>query len=60
MAAVLFGLAILALPSHTIVSRVLLFAAYVAADGVFAIFASARAADEIERWWMLIVEGVTT
>jgi uncharacterized membrane protein HdeD (DUF308 family) len=59
VAAVLFGLAILALPSPTIASLVLLFAAYVAADGVFAILAGARAADQIERWWTLIVEGVT-
>jgi uncharacterized membrane protein HdeD (DUF308 family) len=59
MAAVLFGLAILVLPSPTIASLVLLFAAYVTADGIFAILAGARAADQIERWWTLIVEGVT-
>jgi uncharacterized membrane protein HdeD (DUF308 family) len=58
IAAVLFGLAILALPSPTLASLVLLFAAYVAADGGFAILAGVRAADQIERWWTLIAEGV--
>jgi uncharacterized membrane protein HdeD (DUF308 family) len=58
IAAVLFGLGILALPSPTIASLVLLFTAYVTADGVFAILAGVRAANRIERWWTLIVEGV--
>jgi hypothetical protein len=38
-AAVLFGFGVLALPSATRASLVLLFAAYVASDGVFAILA---------------------
>jgi uncharacterized membrane protein HdeD (DUF308 family) len=58
IAAVLFGLGIQALPSPTIASLVLLFTAYVTADGVFAILAGVRAANRIERWWTLIVEGV--
>jgi uncharacterized membrane protein HdeD (DUF308 family) len=58
-ATLLFGFAVLALPSPTIASLVLLFAAYVAADGVFAILAGWRAMSRIERWWTLIIEGVT-
>jgi hypothetical protein len=41
---VLFAIAVLSLPSPTIASLVLLFAAYVAADGAFAILAGVRAA----------------
>jgi uncharacterized membrane protein HdeD (DUF308 family) len=58
IAAVAFGLIVLALPSSTIASLVLLFAAYVVADGVFAIVAGARAAHQFERWWTLMLEGV--
>jgi uncharacterized membrane protein HdeD (DUF308 family) len=54
---ILFGLIILALPRWTIASLVLLFAAYVTADGVAAVVAGARAAGRGERWWTLIVEG---
>jgi hypothetical protein len=35
-----------------------LFAAYVVADGAFAIFAGMRAALPGERWWTLMLEGV--
>jgi uncharacterized membrane protein HdeD (DUF308 family) len=57
IAAVAFGLMVLALPSSTMASLVLLFAAYVVADGLFAIFAGARAAHQVERWWTLMLEG---
>jgi uncharacterized membrane protein HdeD (DUF308 family) len=57
VAAVAFGLLVLALPSSTMASLVLLFAAYVVADGIVAIFAGARAAHEVERWWTLMLEG---
>jgi uncharacterized membrane protein HdeD (DUF308 family) len=55
--AVLFGIAIMALPSPTTASLVLLFAAYIAADGAMAIVAGTRAAPRGERWRLLIVEG---
>jgi uncharacterized membrane protein HdeD (DUF308 family) len=58
LAAVAFGLIVLALPSSTMASLVLLFAAYIGADGFFAIFAGARAAHQVERWWTLMLEGV--
>jgi hypothetical protein len=38
--------------------RGLLFAAYVVADGAFAIFAGMRAALPGERWWTLMLEGI--
>ncbi len=55
---VLFGLAALILPFTTVASLVLLFAAYMLADGVFAIVAGVRAAARHERWGLLILEGV--
>ena len=59
IATLLFALAILALPSATLASTVLLFAAYVSADGIAAIVAGTRAMGRGERWWTLIVEGGT-
>jgi uncharacterized membrane protein HdeD (DUF308 family) len=58
LTAVLFGLILLALPPPTIASLVLLFAAYVVADGIFAIVAGLRPARGGRRWWTLIVEGI--
>ena len=58
IAGVTFGLSVLALPPPTVASLVLLFAAYVVADGALAILAGARASHP-ERWWTLILEGVT-
>jgi uncharacterized membrane protein HdeD (DUF308 family) len=57
IAAGLFGLAVLAFPSATLASLVLMFIAYLAADGAFAIAAGARAARRGERWWTLMLEG---
>ena len=56
--AILFGLAAFFLPGVTIASLVLLFAAYAAVDGVFAIVSGVRAAARQERWGWLIFEGV--
>lgn len=56
--AILFALAAFLLPGVTIASLVLLFGAYMAVDGVFAIIAGVRAAARHERWGMLILEGV--
>ena len=53
IATLLFGFVVLALPSPSIASLVLLFTAYVTADGVFAIVAGWRATSQIERRWTL-------
>jgi hypothetical protein len=58
-AAMLFVIAILCLPSPTIASLMLMFAAYVAADGAFAILAGMRAAPRGERLRLVILEGAT-
>ncbi|MFT8243126.1 HdeD family acid-resistance protein [Roseomonas sp. BN140053] len=56
--AILFGLVALLVPFATVASLVLVFAAYMLADGIFAIVAGVRAAARHERWGLLILEGV--
>ena len=55
---ILFGLVALFLPGATMLSLVLLFAAYVFVDGVFGIVAAVRAARQHERWGLLVLEGL--
>lgn len=56
--AILFGLLALFSPIATIGALVLLFAAYMLVDGVFAMVAGVRAATRHERWGLLILEGI--
>ncbi len=56
--ALIFGIIAILLPGVTITALVLLFAAYMLVDGVFAIIAGIRAAHRHERWGMLIFEGI--
>lgn len=56
--AVLFGLIALFLPGVTMLSLVLVFAAYAIADGVIAIVAAVRAGKEGQQWSFLAFEGV--
>lgn len=55
---ILFGLVALFLPGATMLSLVLVFAAYTFVDGVFAITSAVRAASEHERWGLLVLEGL--
>ena len=55
---ILFGLVALFLPGATMLSLVLLFAAYVFVDGVFGIVSAVRAARAQERWGLLVLEGL--
>jgi uncharacterized membrane protein HdeD (DUF308 family) len=57
--AVAFGLAVLALPPPTLASLIVWFAAYLAADGIFALLAATWAARRGERSLRLIYEGAT-
>src|SRR5436190_21226298 len=57
VAAILLAITILLLPPQAVAPLVLLFAAYVAADGAFAILAGMRAARWGYRWAVLILEG---
>ena len=56
--AVLFGLIALFWPGVTMLSLVLVFAAYAFVDGVFGIISAVRAARHHERWGFLILEGL--
>jgi uncharacterized membrane protein HdeD (DUF308 family) len=56
--AVLFGLIALFMPGVTMLSLVLLFAAYALADGVMAIISAIHAAKQGERWSLLVLEGI--
>jgi len=55
---ILFGLVALFLPGATMLSLVLLFAAYAFVDGIFGIVSAVRAAREGERWGLLVLEGI--
>ncbi len=57
--AVLFGLISLFMPGVTMLSLVLVFAAYAMADGVLAIISAVRAGKAGEQWSFLAFEGVT-
>src|SRR5262245_58529956 len=55
---VIFGVIALLVPAATMLSLVLIFAAYMLVDGVFAIVAAVRAAQQHERWGLLVLEGI--
>ena len=55
---IVFGLIALFLPGATMLSLVLVFAAYAFADGVFGIVSAVRAARAHERWSYLLLEGL--
>src|SRR4051794_28500521 len=55
---VLFGIIAVLLPGVTLATLVLLFAAYMVADGICAIIAGVKAARQHGRWGALILEGV--
>lgn len=46
------------MPAATMLALVLLFAAYMFVDGVFAIVAAVRAARQRDRWGLLVLEGL--
>lgn len=58
IAAILFGILALLLPIAALFSLLLLFAAYLVVDGVFAIAAAVRAFREHHRWGLFILEGI--
>jgi uncharacterized membrane protein HdeD (DUF308 family) len=56
--AIIFGLIALLLPGVTMLGLVLIFAAYMLVDGVFAITSAVRAIRKKERWGLLAFQGV--
>jgi uncharacterized membrane protein HdeD (DUF308 family) len=55
---IVFGLICLLTPGIAVGAFVILFAAYMLVDGVFAIVSGIRAARSGERWGLLILEGI--
>ena len=55
---IVFGLICLLTPGIAVGVFVILFAAYMLVDGVFAIISGIRAARSGERWGLLILEGI--
>jgi uncharacterized membrane protein HdeD (DUF308 family) len=55
---IIFGLICLLTPGIAVGAFVLLFAAYMLVDGVFAIISGIRAASNSERWGLLILQGI--
>ena len=58
VAAIVIGVIAFLMPETALVGLILLFAAYLLVDGVFAIVAGVRAAERHERWLALLAEGV--
>jgi len=56
--ALIFGLLVFAFPREAVVLLVLLFGAYAAVDGIFALLSALLAEQAHERWWPFVVEGV--
>lgn len=56
--ALLFGILVFVFPRQAVLVLVLLFGAYAAIDGVFAILSAVLAEQAHERWWPFVVEGV--
>lgn len=56
LAAVAFGIAAFAWPRLTVITLILLFAAYVLADGLFALFAAIKGREHgMPTWWLAII-----
>ena len=55
---IVVGVIAFVMPAATMLALVLLFAAYMLVDGVFAIIAAVRAGRQHDRWGMLVLEGL--
>jgi uncharacterized membrane protein HdeD (DUF308 family) len=56
--AILFGVLALALPELTLILLVWMFGAYIMIDGAFQIMVSIARRKELQRWWMILIEGL--
>jgi len=55
---IIFGLICLLVPAAAILALVLLFSAYMLVDGGLAIYSAIKAAQNGDRWGLLILEGI--
>lgn len=59
LVAVIFGILAFTQPVQALAALVLVFGAYAFVDGTFAIFAGIASHRYFERWWAVLLEGVT-
>jgi uncharacterized membrane protein HdeD (DUF308 family) len=57
--AIVFGVFALIWPDSTMLALVLLFGAFALADGFFAVATGIAARGYFERWWAILLEGIT-
>ena len=58
--AVLFGIAVILFPDIALLTLVLLWGAYAAVDGFFALVAGIRGRQTNRHWWVLVLEGIVS
>src|SRR4051794_29939013 len=58
IAGILFGVLTFIAPDISLAVLVLLFGAYSFVDGVLAIISAIRWRGEIDRWWVILLEGL--
>jgi uncharacterized membrane protein HdeD (DUF308 family) len=57
IAGILFGITAFVWPGATLAALVLVFGAYVFVDGIFAVVAGISLRRQIDRWWLIVLEG---
>jgi uncharacterized membrane protein HdeD (DUF308 family) len=54
---ILFGIVAFVWPGATLAALVLVFGAYVFVDGIFAVIAGIGMRKQMDRWWLIVLEG---
>lgn len=57
--AILFGIGALIWPQTTTLALVLMFGAFAMTDGIFAVATGIASRGHFERWWAILLEGLT-
>jgi uncharacterized membrane protein HdeD (DUF308 family) len=58
LAGIIFGIITFIWPGISLAALVLVFGAYALVDGVLAIISAIRWRGEVDRWWVLLLEGL--
>lgn len=58
LGAIVFGVLVILLPDLALPALILLFAAYVAVDGIFSLAQAWAARSVHDRWWVNLIEGI--
>lgn len=54
---ILFGIVAFVWPGATLAALILVFGAYVFVDGIFAVIAGIGMRRQMDRWWLIVLEG---